>query len=97
MIKLEVAAAGFRTRRVILVTTLLDAALYPAEGSARAFYGQRWSVELHFHQLKSILQLDVLRCKSPELINKELQLHLIVYNLIRALMLRRPRTAMMSL
>ena len=51
-----------------------------------ALYGQRWSVELHFHQLKSILQLDVLRCKSPELINKELQLHLIVYNLIRALM-----------
>ena len=85
MIKLEVAAAGFRTRRVILVTTLLDTALYPAE-EVRALYGQRWSVELHFHQLKSILQLDVLRCKSPELINKELQLHLIVYNLIRALM-----------
>jgi hypothetical protein len=85
MIRLEVAAPGFRTRRVILVTTLLDQELYPAE-EIRALYGQRWSVELHFHQLKTILHLDILRCQSPELINKELQLHLIVYNLIRALM-----------
>lgn len=85
MIKVEVAAAGFRTRRVILVTTLLDGELYPAE-QVRALYAQRWSVELHFHQLKTILHLDILRCQSPELIIKELQLHLIVYNLIRALM-----------
>jgi len=85
MIRLEVAAPGFRTRRVILITTLLDCELYPAE-EVRALYGQRWTVELHFHQLKSILQLDVLRCHSPALISKELQLHLIVYNLIRALM-----------
>lgn len=85
MINLEVAAAGFRTRRVILVTTLLDKELYPAE-ELRALYGQRWSVELHFHQLKTILHLDILRCKSPQLITKEVQIHLIVYNLIRALM-----------
>jgi hypothetical protein len=85
MIKLEVAVTGFRTRRVILVTTLLDGELYPAE-EVRALYGQRWNVELHFHQLKTILHLDILRCQSPELISKELQLHLIVYNLIRALM-----------
>jgi hypothetical protein len=85
MLSLEVAAPGFRTRRVILITTLLDQELYPAE-EVRALYGQRWTVELHFHQLKTILHLDVLRCQSPELITKELQLHLIVYNLIRALM-----------
>jgi hypothetical protein len=85
MLSLEVAAPGFRTRRVILITTLLDQELYPAE-EVRALYGQRWTVELHFHQLKTILHLDVLRCQSPELITKELQIHLIVYNLIRALM-----------
>jgi hypothetical protein len=85
LIRLLVAAPGFRTRTVILVTTLLDPKLYPGE-AIRSLYGQRWSVELHFHQLKTILQLDVLRCKSPELVSKELQLHLIVYNLIRALM-----------
>lgn len=85
MIRLEVAAPGFRTRRVILVTTLLKQELYPAE-EIRALYGQRWSVELHFQQLKTTLHLDILRCQSPELIHKELQLHLIVYNLIRALM-----------
>jgi hypothetical protein len=87
LIRLIVAPPGFRTRTVILVTTLLDPKLYPAE-AVRALYGQRWSVELHFHQLKTILQLDVLRCQSPELVSKELQLHLIVYNLIRALMQR---------
>jgi hypothetical protein len=48
MINLEVATAGFRTRRVILVTTLLDRELYPAE-EVRTLYGKRWSVELHFH------------------------------------------------
>ena len=85
MIRLEVAAPGFRTRRVILITTLLEEELYPAE-EVRALYGRRWSVELHFHQLKTILHLDILRCQSPELITKELQIHLIVYNLIRALM-----------
>ena len=41
MINLEVAASGFRTRRVILITTLLDSKLYPAE-EVRALYGQRW-------------------------------------------------------
>jgi hypothetical protein len=85
MIPLDVAAPGFRTRRVILVTTLLDCKLYPAQ-EMRGLYGQRWSVELHFHQLKTILHLDILRCQSPELISKEIQIHLIVYNLIRALM-----------
>lgn len=85
MIRLEVAAPGFRTRRVILITTLLDREFYPAD-EVRALYGQRWSVELHFHQLKTILHLDILRCQSPALISKELQIHLIVYNLVRALM-----------
>jgi len=87
LIRLKVAADGFRTRSVVLVTTLLDAQSYPAD-ALRALYGERWQVELHFHQIKTLMALDVLRCKSPELIEKELILHLIAYNLVRVLMQR---------
>ena len=84
---LHVAAKGFRTRSVVLVTTLLDAHAYPAD-ALRELYGQRWQVELHFQQIKTLLAMDVLRCKSPELIAREGALHRIAYNLIRSLMQR---------
>ena len=87
MIRLQVAAPGFRTRQVVLVTTLLDAQAYPAP-ALRELYGERWNVELHFQQIKVSLAMDVLRCKSPELIAREVLLHRIAYNLIRCLMQR---------
>lgn len=87
MIRLQVAAKGFRTRTVVLMTTLLDPQAYPAD-ALRELYGQRWQVELHFHQIKTLLAMDVLRCKSPELIAREVALHRIAYNLVRSLMQR---------
>ncbi len=85
LIRLHVRMPGFRTREVTLVTTLTDAIAYPAD-ALRALYAQRWEVELHFYQIKILLGLDILRCKSPELIEKEALMHLIAYNLIRLLM-----------
>jgi hypothetical protein len=85
MIRLRATSPGFRTRSVVLVTTLLDADVYPAE-TLRELYGQRWTVELHFHQIKALLAMDVLRCKSPELIELEVAIHRIAYNLVRSLM-----------
>jgi len=85
LIRLQVTAPGFRTRTVTLVTTLTDAETYPAE-EIRALYGQRWTIELHFYQIKILLGLDVLRCQSPERIETEAIVHLIAYNLIRLLM-----------
>jgi len=85
LIRLYVSTPGFRTREVTLVTTLTDAESYPAD-EIRALYAERWGVELHFHQIKILLGLDILRCKSPELIEKEAILHVIAYNLIRLLM-----------
>jgi hypothetical protein len=87
MIRLQVAAKGFRTRTVVLMTTLLDAQIYPA-AALRELYGERWQVELHFHQIKTLLAMDVLRGKSPELIQREVALHRIAYNLVRSLMQR---------
>jgi hypothetical protein len=87
VIRLTVEAKGFRTRTVHLVTTLTDPVAYPA-GEIRRLYGERWNVELHFAQLKTTLSLDILRCQSPEMIRKELQIHLIAYNLVHSLMQR---------
>jgi hypothetical protein len=76
---------GFRTKSVTLVTTLLDPVAYPAEELAR-LYLRRWHIELWFRDLKTAMGMEVLRCKSPKLLHKELELFFIVYNLIRSLM-----------
>ena len=87
MIRLRVAAEGFRTKSVVLVTTLTDVAAFPAD-LLRDLYGERWQVEMHFHQIKTLLEMDVLRCKSPEMIEREVLMHQIAYNMVRVLMQR---------
>ena len=86
-IRLHVAAKGFRTKTVVLATTLLDPEEYPAD-ELRALYGQRWQVEGHFFAIKELLAMGILRCKSPAMIQRETALHVIAYNLVRALMQR---------
>jgi hypothetical protein len=76
---------GFRTQSVTLVTTLLDAQAYPAEELAR-LYARRWQIELWFRHLKTSMGMEVLRCKSPQMLHKELEMFFIAYNLIRGLM-----------
>jgi hypothetical protein len=73
---------GFRVRQVTVVTTLLDAQLYPAHQILEA-YAQRWRLELCFDDLKTTLGMEMLSCQSPEMIDKELHLHLIAHNLVR--------------
>lgn len=85
MIRLRVEAAGFRTKSVVLITTLVDPQAYPAD-ALRDLYGKRWQVELHFQQIKTTLAMDVLRCKSPEMIEREVLMHQIAYNMVRSLM-----------
>jgi hypothetical protein len=81
----SVTVAGFRTRNVVLVTTLIDPRLYPKKDLAELYF-RRWSVELHFREIKTLLGLDVLRCMTPEMICKEIVMHQIAYNLVRTLM-----------
>ncbi len=84
-IRYRVDIKGFRTQEVTLATTLLDADEYPAEALADLYF-QRWDVELDFRHLKTTMQMDVLRCKTPEMVRKELWCHLLAYNLIRHIM-----------
>lgn len=85
LIRYPVSIAGFRTSHLILVTTLLDPVLYPASELA-ALYLRRWRVELFLRHIKTTMQLDVLKCKTPQMLYRELIMHLIGYNLIRCLM-----------
>jgi hypothetical protein len=84
-IKVTVKYPGFRTQKFYIVTTLLDAAQYPAEELAELYF-KRWDVELFFRDIKTTMGMDILRCKTPEMIRKEILIHFIAYNCIRRLM-----------
>jgi hypothetical protein len=84
-IRIRVAQKGFRTQSLVVVTTLLDAEQYPPEEIA-LLYRRRWQAELHLRSLKTVLQMDHLRCKTPERVRNEFYTHLLGYNLIRGVM-----------
>lgn len=84
-VRAQVRQPGFRTREIVVATTLLDAEEATAENLAR-LYRARWQAELHLRSLKVVLGMDVLRCQTPEMVRKELWMHLLVYNLVRELM-----------
>ena len=82
----RVTEPGFRSRKITLATTLLDAIAYPANELAN-LYRRRWQAELHIRSLKTHMQMEHLRCKKPETVRKEFYTHLLAYNLIRGIML----------
>jgi putative transposase len=84
-VRVRVAQRGMRTRSLVVVTTLLDAQQYPSAEIA-LLYRRRWQAELHLRSIKAILQMDHLRCKTPERVRNEFHLHLVGYNLIRSVM-----------
>jgi putative transposase len=85
VLRLRVGRPGWRTRRVCLATTLLDAAAYPATEVA-ALYLARWSAELDIRAIKQGLGAKRLLCKSPEMVEAELWAQLLAYNLTRCVM-----------
>jgi hypothetical protein len=85
VLRVNLYVPGFRVRSVTLVTTLLDPKEYPAQELAW-LYVERWRVELWFRDIKTSMGMEVLRCKSPKMVHKELEMFLIAYNLIRCLM-----------
>jgi hypothetical protein len=86
LVRFIVHPRGFRAHPVIVATSLLDERAFPDHAIAQ-LYARRWQVELHYRQIKTNLSLDVLRGLSPHLIERELLMHAIAYNLIRALLL----------
>jgi hypothetical protein len=84
-LRIVVRRPGFLTRAVTVVTTLLDAQEYSYEEVLNLF-GQRWHCELDLRSIKRALGMHHLQCKTPEMIRKELWVHLLAYNLIRVRM-----------
>lgn len=84
-VRVLVRQVGFRTKRLVLVTTLRDAAAVTRADLAD-LYRRRWQAELYLRSLKQGLQMDILRGKTPEMVRKEVWAHLLVYNLVRWVM-----------
>jgi hypothetical protein len=85
LIRFRATIRGYRSRRITLVTSLLDPVLYPAQELV-ALYARRWRLELCLRDLKTTLGMEQLQCQSPDLAEKELLVYLIGHNLIRCLM-----------
>jgi hypothetical protein len=84
-LRITVDQPGFRVNELVLVTTLLDAEVFTKQEVARLFL-ERWNIELDFRSIKCLLQMDVMRCQTPEMVRKEIWMHLLGYNLIRGVM-----------
>ena len=83
--RVYIKTPGFRTKEVIIVTTLLDPVAYTKEDLANLYF-QRWNNELDLRTIKSEMGMECLRGKTPELVRKEIWTHVLAYNLIRTIM-----------
>ena len=83
--RIHVQQPGFRTRSIVVITTLLDPEQTTKEDLA-TLYRARWHNELDIRSLKSSMQMRELRCKTPEMVRKEVWAPILAYNLIRTVM-----------
>ena len=90
MVRCELKIPGFRTKKVIVVTTLLDSLEFPPSALSQLYY-RRWAMELTLRNIKITLQMDHLSCKTPENLDREIRLHFLTHNLVRRLMLEAAR------
>ena len=81
-LRFDVIVPGRRTEAITVITTLTDPKEYTKEDIA-TLYGLRWNVELDIRAIKQTLALDHVRCKTPEMVRRELWVTLPAYNLIR--------------
>ena len=75
----------FKAGGKIMVTTMIC----PKEATRKALknlYRQRWSVELDIRHIKETMGMNILSCKTPDMVHKEIWIYLLAYNLIRLLM-----------
>ena len=91
-VRVWVAIPGFRTKVLVVATTLLDPVAMPPSDVA-LLYRLRWYAELDLRALKQTLHMDILRGQTPEMVRKEIWAHLLAYNLIRGQMAEAARAA----
>ena len=86
MRQVSVDARGKNTRaeQFKVVTTILTASI--DGGQIGALYERRWDGEVDIRSIKSTMKMDILRCKTPAMVHKEIWTHLLAYNLLRTVM-----------
>jgi hypothetical protein len=82
--RVRIVQPGFRCRSMVVVSTLLDAKAV-GDSDLAELCRARWNAELDLRSLKQTMQMDILRCKTPELVRKEIWTHILAYNLIRTI------------
>ena len=87
LVKHQITRPGYRTKDLVIVTTLLDEQAWPDEKIAE-LYGCRWRIETCFDHLKTTMKMNVLKCQTVDGVLKELAVYLLVYNLVWLAMLR---------
>lgn len=84
-VRATIRRRGYKTRVIIIVTTLLNPEEFSAKDLMRLF-AERWHCELDLRSIKQALKMNHLSCKTPEMVEKELWAHFLAYNLIRVRM-----------
>lgn len=84
LVHIKVENKGYRTQSIYIATSLLDENKYTAEDIGE-LYKKRWGVETDIRNLKVTLEARHLKCKSPDMVLKELWAKVIIYNLIKRL------------
>ncbi len=85
VLRFQTRIPGFRSKTIMVATTLLDSRVYSLKMIAR-LYADRWTIELRLRDIKTTLGMDVLRGKSTDVVCKEIYMHMVAYNMIRVLM-----------
>jgi hypothetical protein len=86
LVRYTIEEKGYRTKHVLIITTLLDKKLWPDDRIAQ-LYGARWQIETCFDHLKTTMKMNQLKCETVEGVMKELAIYFAVYNLVRLAML----------
>lgn len=81
-LRVTVEQPGFRVDELVLATTLLDPFEYHKDDLATLYF-ERWNIEIDLRSIKCMMQMDVLRCGTPDMVVKEIWMHALAYNLIR--------------
>jgi hypothetical protein len=77
----EISVREFKISGLVYVTTFLDQKKYFKKELAE-IYVKRWQIELNLKSVKSVMGMDMLSCKTPEMVRKEIGLHFLAYNFI---------------
>ncbi len=83
-VSVDARGQGNRAEQFKVITTILDASI--DGGQIGALYQRRWDGEIDIRSIKSTMKMDILRCKTPEMVRKEIWAHLLAYNLLRTVL-----------